>query len=218
MALPSDANIDLLLCDAVRRTPEGKLDLAGYFPIHEVKLDASAPLPPDAYCEANANFGVVTMEGRKPGLELTRDGQPVAMRDWALELLSKIERTAATLDALRGDDVHMRSLEKQRAKFDDPSLTPSARVLQTMRDRQQGFLAFALASSEAHAEYFRSQPLAPEVSAAFTKLAAQSLAQQDQLERDGTDSLEEVIRAYRMPVDFVKSKRQTTGAAEIRVL
>lgn len=45
MALPTDENIDLLLCDAVRRTPEGKLDLAGYFPIHQVKLDAGVPLP-----------------------------------------------------------------------------------------------------------------------------------------------------------------------------
>ncbi|WP_118184003.1 glutamate--cysteine ligase [Paraburkholderia phosphatilytica] len=160
-------------------------------------LDDSAPLPPDAYCEANVNFGLVTMEGRKPGLELTRDGQPVAMRDWALELLAKIERTAATLDALRGDDVHMRSLERQRAKLDDPALTPSARVLQTMRDQQQGFLSFALAKSEEHARHFRSQPLDPDVSAAFSKLAGQSLAEQDKLERDEVGSFDAFVAAYR---------------------
>jgi hypothetical protein len=45
MALPTDANIDFILCDAVRPTPEGKIDIAGYFPVLEVKLDASAPLP-----------------------------------------------------------------------------------------------------------------------------------------------------------------------------
>jgi len=45
MPLPTDANIDLLICDAVRQTPEGKLDLAGYFPVPEVKLDPAAPLP-----------------------------------------------------------------------------------------------------------------------------------------------------------------------------
>ncbi|MET5021130.1 glutamate--cysteine ligase, partial [Burkholderia pseudomallei] len=37
-------------------------------------LDESAPLTCDAYRESIANFGRVTMEGRKPGLELTRDG------------------------------------------------------------------------------------------------------------------------------------------------
>jgi len=45
MALPTDANTDLLICDAVRQTPEGKLDIAGYFPVPEVKIDAAAKLP-----------------------------------------------------------------------------------------------------------------------------------------------------------------------------
>jgi hypothetical protein len=45
MALPTDANIDFILCDAVRTTPEGKIDFAGYFPVLEVKVDASVPLP-----------------------------------------------------------------------------------------------------------------------------------------------------------------------------
>jgi hypothetical protein len=45
MALPTDANIDFIICDAVRQSPDGKLDIAGFFPVLEVKLDGSAPLP-----------------------------------------------------------------------------------------------------------------------------------------------------------------------------
>jgi hypothetical protein len=45
MALPTDANIHLLLCDAVGQRPDGKLDIAGYFPVPEVKLDPAAKLP-----------------------------------------------------------------------------------------------------------------------------------------------------------------------------
>jgi hypothetical protein len=45
MALPTDANIDLLLCDGVRPNPDGKLDIAGFYPIAEVKLDPTASLP-----------------------------------------------------------------------------------------------------------------------------------------------------------------------------
>src|SRR5207245_9430028 len=107
-------------------------------------LEDSALLPPDAYAEANRNFGRVTMEGRKPALELTRDGQAVAMTDWANELLVKIDMAAATLEALQGGDAHARAVAVQRAKLADPSLTPSARVLQGMRDKQQSFLAFGL--------------------------------------------------------------------------
>ena len=59
MALPTDANIDLLICDAVRQTPDGKLDLAGYFPIPEVKLDSGVPLP----AAVNLTFVYVLRDG-----------------------------------------------------------------------------------------------------------------------------------------------------------
>ncbi|MGF6816042.1 glutamate--cysteine ligase [Paraburkholderia atlantica] len=160
-------------------------------------LDDSAPLPPPAYTEANQNFGRVTMEGRKPGLDLVRDGKPVAMIDWADELLVKIDAAAAVLDRLKGGDEHARAVAAQRAKLADVSLTPSARVLQTMRDQQQSFLAFGLAQSEAHAAYFRARPLDAEQSKAFAALAVQSLDEQAKLEREEVGSFDAFVAAYR---------------------
>src|SRR5258708_4570829 len=160
-------------------------------------LDESALLPPDAYAEANRNFGRVTMEGRKPGLELTREGKTVAMLDWARELFAKIDTAAATLDALRGDDSHARAVAVQRAKLADASLTPSAPVLQTMRDKQQSFLTFGLEQSEAHAAYFRARPLDAAQTKEFADLAAQSLAEQAKLEREEVGSFDAFVAAYR---------------------
>ena len=45
MALPTDANVDLLICDAAQQEPNGKLNLFGYFPVAEIKLGAGTPLP-----------------------------------------------------------------------------------------------------------------------------------------------------------------------------
>jgi hypothetical protein len=59
MALPTDENIDFLLCDAVRQNPNGKLDLAGYFPIAEVKLESTARLP----AEIDLTFVFVLKDG-----------------------------------------------------------------------------------------------------------------------------------------------------------
>ena len=160
-------------------------------------LDDSPSLPPDAYCEANQNFGRVTMEGRKPGLELTRDGQPVAMHAWADELFAKIEIAAKALDALHGGDAHARALVAQRAKLADPSLTPSARVLQTLRDKKQTFLEFGLEQSEAHAAYFRLRPLDAKVEKTFTELAVKSLEEQAKLEREEVGSFDAFVAAYR---------------------
>jgi glutamate--cysteine ligase len=160
-------------------------------------LDDSAPMPPLAYTEANQNFGSMTMEGRKPGLELMRDGKPVAMTDWADELLVKIDAAAAMLDNLKGGDEHVRAVATQRAKLADVSLTPSARVLQTMRDQQQSFLAFGLAQSEAHAAYFRARPLDAAQSKAFADLAVKSLDEQAKLEREEVGSFDAFVAAYR---------------------
>jgi hypothetical protein len=59
MALPTDANVELVLCDAARAKPDGKIDIAGYFPIPEVKLDPSAPLP----AAINMTFLFVVKDG-----------------------------------------------------------------------------------------------------------------------------------------------------------
>ncbi|WP_027815946.1 glutamate--cysteine ligase [Paraburkholderia bannensis] len=160
-------------------------------------LDDSPLLPEADYAEANENFGLVTKEGRKPGLVLMRGGQAVAMQDWAAELFEKIERTAAALDALHGGDAHARALAAQRAKFADASLTPSARVLQTMRDQQQTFLQFALAQSERHAADFLARPLDAQTTAHFDTLARESLDEQAKLEREEVGSFDAFVAAYR---------------------
>lgn len=59
MALPSDANLDLLVCDGVRQTADGKLDLAGYFPTAEVRLDPAMQLP----AALNLTFVFVLKDG-----------------------------------------------------------------------------------------------------------------------------------------------------------
>lgn len=160
-------------------------------------LDESPLLPADAYNESNENFGLVTKEGRRPGLALKRDGQDVPMLDWAEELFEKIGRAAAALDAARGSDEHMRSLVKQRLKLADAALTPSARVLQTMREEKQSFLQFALAQSERHAAQFLARPLDAAATARFETLARESLDEQAKLEREEVGAFDAFVAAYR---------------------
>ncbi|WP_017918385.1 glutamate--cysteine ligase [Burkholderia gladioli] len=160
-------------------------------------LDDSAKLECDAYREANANFGRVTMEGRKPGLELVRDGAVISMRDWAEEVFVKIEAAARVLDEIRGDDVHARAVAAQRVKLDDPESTPSARVLREMRERGESFLDFARRQSEAHAAYFRARPLEAGAADEAKRLAEKSLAEQAELEGKDGGSFDAFVAAYR---------------------
>jgi glutamate--cysteine ligase len=159
-------------------------------------LEDSPCLPPEASVEANGNFSVVVKEGRKPGLMLQRDGKPISMRDWADELFDAIAPVAATLDRLNGNDEHTRALESLRPRIADASLTPSARVLQTMRDNQMSFDAFALDLSRRHAEHFRQRPLTAEEEREMESLAAQSLVDQDTIERGDTEPFDVFVAAY----------------------
>lgn len=59
MPLPTDSNVEFLVCDAVRQNPDGKFDIAGYFPTSEVRLDRAIELP----VALNLTFLVVLKDG-----------------------------------------------------------------------------------------------------------------------------------------------------------
>ncbi|MDR5829873.1 glutamate--cysteine ligase [Caballeronia sp. LP006] len=160
-------------------------------------LEDSPLLSREANLEANGNFTKVSKEGRKPGLTLTRDGASVSMQQWAEELFDAIAPVAKILDQLDGTNDTTRVLEALRPRIRDASLTPSARVLQTMRDKQQSFDAFALDLSRQHAEFFRERPLSPEEAGEMAALAAKSLEEQADIERNQTETFDEFVTAYR---------------------
>ncbi len=91
----------------------------------------------------------------------------------------------------------MHALATQRARLADVSLTPSARVLQTMRDKQQSFDDFALDLSRQHADFFRNRPLDEQETREMDELAAKSLAEQADIEREEVGSFDAFVAAYR---------------------
>ena len=147
--------------------------------------------------ENGENFARTVKEGRRPGLMLKRRGADLSLQSWGLELLDRIGTTAALLDAQRGDSVHAAALAAQVGKLNDPNLTPSARVLTSIGEQGNSFERFALNQSKAHAADFRSRPPSTEDVAYFTALAQNSLAEQEQMEREQTGNFDQFIEDYR---------------------
>jgi glutamate--cysteine ligase len=145
------------------------------------------------------NFLKVVKEGRRPGLHLQRQGQPVELQAWATELLTQIQPLAELLDQSQASGEHRQALQAQQAKIDDVSLTPSAQVLAQL---QQGksFTEFALQQSKLHADYFRSQPLSAEQQAAFEASATQSLREQAELEAQEQGDFDSFAAAYQASI------------------
>ena len=142
------------------------------------------------------NFARTVKEGRRPDLTLTRDGHEVPLREWAEELIERIRPVAQLLDDQHNEGgVHESSLNQQKAKLADPSLTPSARVLEEVRALGSA-AAFGLRQSALHAASFRDSPLMPAEAAMFDEMAAASLAEQASIEATDTGSFDDFVAAY----------------------
>lgn len=156
-----------------------------------------SPTMIDGECrECTANFALTVTQGRRPGLQLQRHGKALTLQDWGLELLEGLAPCAALLDAVHGGDAHRQALQAQRARLLDASLTPSARVLQTLRDEGLSFLEFARRQSLRHAADFRQRPLDAAAEQAFEASVRDSLASQRQMEQQQQGSFADYVAAF----------------------
>lgn len=146
--------------------------------------------------ERTENFARTVKEGRRPGLQLQRDGASIKLQDWGLELLERIQSAADLLDAQRADQQHAQALAAQKEKLLDSSLTPSARVLAELQTTDKSFEQFGLRQSVAHAKYFRARPLSAEENAYFDTLAKTSIAEQEEMERTQCGDFDAFVAAY----------------------
>ena len=164
-------------------------------------LEDSPAMPGEECRECSDNFALTVKEGRKPGLQLSHNGKWRDLKEWGLQLIERLAPCAALLDAARGDDLHRQALASQRAKLEDASLTPSARVLRSLREDKLSFHAFALRQSERHAAWFRSRPLDAAGLAAFEASARDSLTAQAKLETEQPGSFDEFVERYMAAIE-----------------
>ncbi|HSX72385.1 MAG TPA: glutamate--cysteine ligase [Pseudomonas sp.] len=146
------------------------------------------------------NFLKTVKEGRRPGLQLQRGAQQIELRAWAGELLDAFAPIAALLDRAHGGDAYQAALGLQQRKVEDPSLTPSARVLAELQARGERFRDFALRQSAAHAATLREQPLSAAEEQTFERMARESLAAQAELERAEAEDFDHFVAAYQASI------------------
>ncbi len=169
------------------------------FLLHCLLAD-SPPDTPAEIAEIGRNQHKTAAFGRQPGLQLERGGKPVALADWAHELLEAFGPVAAALDAAHGTSDHADTLRAARTMVEDPGLLPSARVLDVMRqDHGNSFLAFVRAQSrQIHAKLL-SLPFSASEQARFAGLARQSLEEQKAIEARDTLAFEAYRQQYVSP-------------------
>ncbi|RLA06124.1 MAG: glutamate--cysteine ligase, partial [Gammaproteobacteria bacterium] len=101
-------------------------------------LSPSAPIDESGRQEIESNQTAVATAGRDSQLMLADAGREVSLRDWGRELLAGMQPLCSWLDR-SGEGGFSDALLVQMAKMEDPSLTPSARILADMRMRDESF-------------------------------------------------------------------------------
>lgn len=146
--------------------------------------------------EIDQNELLVAHQGRDPGLELYRDASKIHLKDWAMELLDAMQSVSEVLDQHKDDNPYMQALQAQVDKVKDAELTPSARMLNEMREQKEGFYHFAKRMSEKHNQYFMQLQLSTERREFFDQAAKESILKQKAIEQADTLSLDEYLQAY----------------------
>ncbi len=147
--------------------------------------------------EASSNHSGTATEGRDPNFKLLRNGREQPLRDWAREILEDVAEIAALIDIGAGGDDYTQSVKAQAQLVDEPEATPSARVLEELRQSQSGFFQFAMDSARGHKEYFASLVgLDEERREIYEKEARQSIDRQREIESSDEISFEEYLANY----------------------
>lgn len=149
-----------------------------------------------SHAEIEENLSRVVNEGRTPGLILERDGEAVAFSVWANELMVDITHAATMLDNVHNTDAYTEACVAQQRKITDPSLTPSARLLEAMRETGQAFCRYTMSQSAATNAHFRAQKLAPERLQKFQEASRLSVVKQAEIEANDCIDFDEFLRQF----------------------
>jgi len=160
-------------------------------------LADSPKLDDVALREASGNHTETARRGRDPEFRLSRAGRQVPLGEWAGEVLAGVMAVAESIDAGDGDLGYAMAVRQMQERVDDPSKTPSSRVLADIAQTGDSFFEYALELSRCHRDYFASiAPLEPERHDMFETEARESLARQSAIEADDDVSLEVYLERY----------------------
>jgi glutamate--cysteine ligase len=159
--------------------------------------------PPDSLEEIKAigrNKQSVAARGREPGLRLDRGRKKIELREWAGQILAECAPIARMLDTAQRGSAYHEALSAATGLVSDPTLLPSARILNEMQQQYDGsYFRFALAYSLRHRVDLQRERLPADLEALFARLADESLDKQRVIEEGDKISFEQYRQQYLSP-------------------
>lgn len=159
-------------------------------------LQESPEICPKEAQEIDDNQSTVAHQGRKPGLTLPNKGEVVTLKEWATQLLDEMSGVANLLDNAHDEERYSKAILEQMELVKNPDLTPSAKVLDEVINRDGSYYHFAKRQSEEHRDYFMKRKLATETKKEIERMAKKSIQEQANLESKDTLDFDTFLQKY----------------------
>nr|AJG37974.1 glutamate-cysteine ligase [uncultured Gammaproteobacteria bacterium] len=146
--------------------------------------------------EIDDNQSLVAHQGRKPNLQLSRNGKDISLQHWASDLFDEMSGVADILDKAHNETCYAKALSGQKELIEDPSKTPSAMALDDIMNRDGSYYAFAKRKSEEHRDYFLQRELEEKTQQRIELVAEKSLQQQRNTEKENDMDFDTFLQKY----------------------
>ena len=163
--------------------------------IHNL-LTSSPAITAREEAEIQENKRRIVDNGRHPSVRLIHDNREISKVRWATELFSELTLVAELLDKSSATKNYSNTIERLSTWIEQPDLTFSGRIVDEIKQRDDGFFALAMDYSKQHADYFKQANLAEETKKCFENEARESHLKQKQMEANEDQSFEDFLASY----------------------
>lgn len=150
----------------------------------------------ELYQETEDNLSAVVSQGRDPALTLSKEGQSIGLKDWALSLFSEMADIAKVLDEANQTERYSMAVSAEREKVLDPSLTPSARILAELLEHDLDNGALGLKLADQYKQKLINSDYRYLDDEFLSVHAAQSKEKQKEIEQQDVKSFDEFLADY----------------------
>lgn len=155
----------------------------------------SPPISSREQGENDENKRRVVNRGRQPGLQLLVHNREQPLRALAHELFDDMAPFAEMLDTAYGGQRYHQALLTLRQRIDQPELTPSAQVIEAVK-QHGSYFNFAFEMSKTHTQSLQAMALTEATNATFKASVQRSLEEQAKIDATPEGLFEDFVAAY----------------------
>lgn len=145
--------------------------------------------------EISDNLNRVILEGRRPGLELSRNGASIRLSAWMEQMFEQLKQLAPLLDN-EGEHHYSDALDRWQSAVTEPDLTISGQIMRELSSSSIDHGCWVKKLAEEYHDILSRYSLPEKVLLQYQQAAKRSLAQQAKIESDSTQDFEEYLADY----------------------